>query len=212
MSIDAYQGPAFSKSALKKSMLKDCPFEQFKIWYSDAEQQCAGYANPVSLGTVGSDGQPVVRTVLLKGYDTSGFHFYTNYESRKGHHIETNPKVSMCFYWEELERQVIILGAAVKLSAENSDEYFASRERGSQISAHVSSQSQVINTRKELETTMHRLEKLYKDREVPRPKHWGGFLLQPNSIEFWQGQPDRLHDRFIYENAGADWTISRLAP
>lgn len=219
MSIDAYQGPAFNKTVLKRDMLKSCPIEQFGLWYKEAEEKCSGYANPVSLGSVSPDGQPVVRTVLLKGFDRSGFRFYTNYESRKGCHLKTNPKASMCFYWEELERQVIVLGSVAKLSKEDSDQYFATRGHGSQIGAHVSSQSQVINNREELETEMHRLEELYKEKEVPRPENWGGFLLRPGSIEFWQGQPDRLHDRFIYEAAlephsseAAGWTISRLAP
>lgn len=224
MSIDAYrgssyEGPAFSKSALRRSMLKQCPIEQFGYWYKEAEQRCSGYANPVSLGTVGPEGQPVVRTVLLKGFDTSGFRFYTNYNSRKGSHLKANPKASMCFYWEELERQVIVLGSVEKLSDEDSDQYFATRGHGSQIGAHVSSQSQVIDNREELETEMQRLQERYAEKEVPRPRHWGGFLLKPESIEFWQGQPDRLHDRFIYEapiephsSEATNWTISRLAP
>lgn len=217
MSIDAYLGPAFSKAALRRAMLKESPFDQFSSWYTDAETKCSGYASPVSLGTSSPDGQPVVRIVLLKGFDESGFRFYTNYDSRKGTHLKDNPKVSMCFYWEELERQVIILGSVAKLSAEDSDAYFATRGRGSQIGAHVSSQSQVIKNREELELETQRLEQQYANLNVPRPANWGGFLLVPNSIEFWQGQPDRLHDRFIYQrdNKGDNkdgWTIDRLAP
>ena len=214
MSIDAYQGPQYSQSILRKNTLNDCPFEQFSIWYSEAEKECSGYANPVSLATVSSEGQPVVRTVLLKGQDKQGFRFYTNYQSRKGKHLSANPKTSMCFYWEELERQVIVIGAVEKLSAEESDNYFATRLRGSQIGAHVSSQSQLIDNREELQAEMQRLEEQYADTQIPRPDHWGGFILIPESIEFWQGQPDRLHDRLIYTRSGdkSSWTINRLAP
>lgn len=211
MSIDAFQGPSFSLSPLRKAMLENDPFKQFASWYKEAEQACK-YANPVSLATANSDGQPVVRTVLLKGYDQSGFRFYTNYASRKARQLLSNPKASMCFYWEALERQVIVLGSVEKLSAEDSDQYFATRGRGSQIGAHVSSQSQVIEHREILEKQAQQLESLYQGKSVPRPENWGGYCLVPTSIEFWQGQPDRLHDRFIYERSNQNWSISRLAP
>ena len=214
MSIDAFQGPAFSAVPLRRSMLNDCPFRQFGTWFADAAARCSGYANPVGLGTVDPNGQPVVRTVLLKGYDESGFRFYTNYDSRKGGHLKNNPRASMCLYWEALERQVIILGSVTRLSTEDSDEYFSTRERGSQIGAHISAQSRVIDSREELEKEAARLKKKYAGETVtiPRPKNWGGFSLSPDSIEFWQGQPDRLHDRFIYQKIGKRWQVDRLAP
>lgn len=211
MSIDAFQGPSFSVAPLRRDMLDADPFNQFATWYSEAEQACQ-YANPVSLATVSPEGQPVVRTVLMKGYDSSGFCFYTNYESRKSRHLQHNPKVAMCFYWEPLERQVLIQGIVEKLGPGESDEYFSTRGRGSQIGAHVSAQSQVIENRQTLETEAQRLEELYQDKAVPRPANWGGFKLIPDSLEFWQGQPDRLHDRFIYERSESGWEISRLAP
>jgi len=212
MSIDAYRGPAFTSEPLHKKMLHEDPFEQFRRWYTEAEEKCSNYANPMSLATCGPDGQPVVRTVLLKGFDNKGFNFYTNYQSRKGRHLDENSKASVCFYWEELERQVIVIGQAVKMSDEESDDYYLTRPRGSQISAHVSKQSQPIRGRDLLEDEAEKLEVAYFDKPVPRPKNWGGYRLIPESIEFWQGQPDRLHDRFIYKKNGSAWTIGRYAP
>lgn len=212
MSIDAYRGPAFTSEPLHKKMLHKDPFEQFRRWYTEAEEKCSNYANPMSLATCGSDRQPVARTVLLKGFDSKGFNFYTNYLSRKGRQLSENPRASACFYWEELERQVIIIGQVSKMSEEESDDYYLTRPRGSQIGAHVSQQSQPIESRKMLEDQANRLEAEYFDKPVPRPKNWGGYRLIPQSIEFWQGQPDRLHDRFIYEKNNGDWSISRYAP
>ncbi|MFX4228542.1 MAG: pyridoxamine 5'-phosphate oxidase [Porticoccaceae bacterium] len=212
MSIDAYRGPYFTSEPLHKKMLHKDPFEQFRHWYTEAEEKCSNYANPMSLATCGSDGQPIVRTVLLKGFDSEGFNFYTNYLSRKGRQLAENPQASVCFYWEELERQVIIIGQVSKMSEEESDDYYLTRPRGSQIGAHVSRQSQPIENRKILEDEAIRLEAEYFDKPLPRPENWGGYRLIPQSIEFWQGQPDRLHDRFIYEKNNGDWSISRYAP
>jgi pyridoxamine 5'-phosphate oxidase len=212
MSIDAYRGPAFTSDPLNKKGLSKDPFEQFRLWFAEAEEKCSNYANPMSLATCGTDGQPVVRTVLLKGFDTRGFNFYTNYESRKGQQLAENPKASICFYWEELERQVIVIGQVEKMSAEESDDYYLTRPRGSQIGAHVSQQSQPIENREVLEREAGELESAYFDKPVPRPKNWGGYRLVPESIEFWQGQPDRLHDRFIYRKEKTAWTITRYAP
>lgn len=223
MSIDAYQGsddsrdladqgPQFTKEPLLRSQLNSDPITQFRKWYEEAEK-AVRYPNQVSIGTVSKSGQPVVRTVLLKGFDQQGFRFYTNYQSRKAIHLEANPKISMCLYWEELERQVIILGSVVKLPEQESNEYFATRGKGSQIGAHVSSQSQVVKNRAELKSHFAELELQYKDKNVPRPAHWGGYCIVPDSIEFWQGQPDRVHDRFIYRiQTDKHWVIERLAP
>ena len=193
-------------------MLSENPFEQFDIWYAEAEQQCSLYPNPVTVATVDSSGQPFARTVLLKGFDARGFCFYSNYHSRKGQQLQANPKASLCLYWEELERQVIIIGSVSKMSAAESDAYFASRPKGSQIGAHVSAQSEIIENREVLEQSINQLSLKYADIEVPRPPHWGGYRLIPTSMEFWQGQPDRLHDRFVYNLSGHNWTIQRLAP
>lgn len=212
MSIDAYRGPAFTSEPLSKKGLNDCPFEQFRLWFAEAEEKCSNYANPMSLATCGADGQPIVRTVLLKGFDERGFNFYTNYESRKGQQLSENPKASICFYWEELERQVIVIGQVEIMSAEESDHYYLTRPRGSQIGAHVSQQSQPIENREVLEREAAELESTYFDKPIPRPPNWGGYRLQAESIEFWQGQPDRLHDRFIYQKEGKSWSITRYAP
>ncbi len=221
MSIDAHknplglsssEGPAFTSKPLRSSMLSANPLKQFATWYREAEKECRGYPNPIQLATVGADGQPVARTVLLKGFDEGGFCFFTNYRSRKGQHLESNPKASFCLYWEELERQVIVIGTVHKLTGSESDQYFGSRPRGSQLSAHVSEQSQVVENRTYLKNEFQRIALRYADSEVPRPRHWGGYRLAPLSIEFWQGQPDRLHDRFIYQRSGAEWHLQRLAP
>lgn len=214
MSIDAYRGPDYQGHALHRSMLKADPFEQFALWYAEAEEKCTGHANPITLATVSPEGQPVARTVLLKGFDQKGFCFYTNYNSRKGRQLAENPRASICLFWEELERQIIVIGQVEKMSSEESDTYFATRPKGSRISAHVSEQSQYIENRAVLEKEMLHLNEKFSESDVPRPEHWGGFRLVPVGIEFWQGQPDRLHDRFIYERAdsSAQWEIQRLAP
>jgi len=167
MSIDAYQdsensrdltdkGPQFKQKPLSRTNLHAHPITQFSRWYKEAEQQVR-YPNQVSIGTVSAEGQPVVRTVLLKGFDDQGFRFFTNYQSRKATHLNLNPKISMCIYWEKLERQIIILGEITKLSDKESDDYFATRGKGSQIGAHVSSQSQVVKSRKILESQFTKL-------------------------------------------------------
>ena len=202
----------FKRVKLDPSTLSDCPVEQFSQWYATAEQYCHGYPNPGCLATVDDQGQPVARIVLLKGFDVDGFYFYSNYRSRKGQHMEQNPRVSMCFLWEELERQVIITGTVSKINASQSDKYFATRPRGSQLGAHVSQQSQMVENRDALELELERWSDYYKNQEVPRPPHWGGYRIQHNTVEFWQGQPDRLHDRFEYRRAESSWQLQRLAP
>jgi len=200
---------------LRRSHLATQPIEQFERWYADAEAHCHGYPNPMILSTVDRTGHPQSRVVLLKSFDSQGFVFYTNYESKKAENITGNPKVSLLFFWEALERQVIITGAAERASGNAADQYFASRPRGSQISAHASEQSQIMSSRECLEKQFQQTHKQYDGRDVPRPENWGGYLVKPISIEFWQGQPDRLHDRLIYSRtneSNTDWAIKRLSP
>ena len=200
---------------LRRSDLAAQPIEQFQRWYADAEAHCHGYPNPMILSTVDRTGQPQSRVVLLKSFSSQGFVFYTNYESKKAANIESNSKVSLLFFWEALERQVIVTGSAARASGEEADQYFASRPRGSQMSAHASKQSSATPSRAHLEKQFQALHKQYEGQDVPRPKSWGGYLVKPTSIEFWQGQPDRLHDRLIYSRTSetsTDWNIERLSP
>ena len=202
----------FNLGTLKESDLAPDPFSQFSKWYGEAEKACRFYPNHMTLSTVDANGAPQSRIVLLKGADPEGFVFFTNYQSRKGQQLQDNSAASITFFWEELERQVNISGKAVKVSALESDEYFASRARGSQIGAWVSKQSSEIAARGLLEQEKDRLTALYADQEIPRPQHWGGFRILPQRVEFWQGQPDRLHDRLEYLLKNNQWSIRRLSP
>lgn len=206
---------SYEKSELISENLSDNPIEQFQEWFKDAEN--AGgleEANAMTVSTIGNDGFPKSRIVLLKSYDERGFVFYTNYESEKGKSIQNHPQTCISFFWPNTERQVIIKGVAEKVSEETSDEYFNSRPRGSQLGALVSNQSSVIENRKVLEDELESLKEEYEDKEIPRPENWGGYLVRPESIEFWQGRPNRLHDRFLFtkKDASDDWKIERLAP
>ncbi len=164
------------------------------------------------LATVGADGRPSGRIVLVKGIDERGFSFYTNYDSRKGIDLQTRPFASLTFFYPELERQIRVEGTIVKVSVEESDAYFQSRPRGSQIGAWVSAQSAVVENRAALERRQQELERQFAEQPVPRPPHWGGFRVVPDRIEFWQGRPSRLHDRILYRKAENEWIIERLAP
>ena len=188
------------------------PFVQFTKWYCDAEKACRYYPNNMFLSTVDSGGVPHSRTVLLKTLDDKGFVFFTNYNSRKAQNLEHNAAAAITFFWEELERQVNISGIAEKVTDAESDEYFATRPRGSQIGAWVSDQSAEIADRDFLSQEQNRLEELYKDKPIPRPSHWGGIRILPKRIEFWQGQADRLHDRLEYTRQQDNWQIKRLSP
>ncbi len=205
---------SYERGELLESMVRDNPMEQFRNWFMEAEEHPQiAEANAVALCTVEPDGYPRSRMVLLKSYDWQGFVFYTNYESRKGKAIEAHPQICLHFFWPMLERQVIIRARAERLAENLSDGYFHARPKGSQLGAVVSPQSQEIPDREFLEKRLHELETAYSDKEIPRPGNWGGYLAKPDEIEFWQGRPNRLHDRIIYrlEN-GLDWKISRLAP
>ncbi len=189
------------------------PFKQFEIWYQEAAAAQLVEPNAMALATVSPDGHPTQRTVLLKLYDPSGFVFFTNYESRKAQHIAENANVSLLFQWLSLHRQVEINGRAEKVSAAVSLKYFATRPRGSQLGAWVSQQSSVITTRSLLETKLAELKRKFTGGEVPLPSFWGGFRVIPTRFEFWQGQPNRLHDRFEYRQpAPGSWQIQRLSP
>jgi len=189
------------------------PFKQFQVWFSDALAANLIEPNAMTLATATRDGKPSARTVLLKGFDERGFVFYTNYESRKGQELAENPWAALVFLWAELQRQVRIEGRVEKCSVLESDTYFRSRPLGSRLSATLSKQSQVISSREVLE---HRLQELLVEnanQEVARPPYWGGYRLSPMSIEFWQGRPNRLHDRLRYHllNDGS-WLLERLSP
>jgi len=188
------------------------PIEQFAKWFKDAMNAKLYEPNVMTLATADRSGRPSARIVLLKGFDQNGFTFYTNYNSAKGKEMEENPQACLVFFWAELERQVRIEGRVSKVSAEVSDQYFHSRPAGSQIGASASPQSAVIESRELLEEKVKELTQKYKDIEIPRPEHWGGYIVEPSHIEFWQGRPSRLHDRISYELIDGNWTISRLAP
>lgn len=190
------------------------PFVQFRRWMDDAVAAELPLPNAMTLATAGSDGRPAARMVLLRGFDERGFVFYTNYDGDKAAQLGVNPWTALVFYWEPHERQVRVVGSVSRVSGAESDAYFAGRPRESQIGAWASPQSDPIRDRAELEERVRAVEARYPAGEpIPRPPHWGGYLVTPDEFEFWQGRPGRLHDRFHYERtAGGLWVIERLAP
>ncbi|MCF6306978.1 MAG: pyridoxamine 5'-phosphate oxidase [Flavobacteriaceae bacterium] len=203
----------YEKGSLSKETVDANPLQQFQTWFYDAkEADSVNEVNAMTLTTIGLDGFPKGRVVLLKQYDEYGFYFFTNYHSEKGKAIEVNPKVSLSFFWPALERQVIIKGIASKTTEDFSTNYFNSRPKGSQLGALVSNQSEVVENRTVLDDRLKGLEKEFQDKEITRPKFWGGYLVSPLSIEFWQGRPNRLHDRILYTLDEFDWKIDRLEP
>ncbi len=205
---------SYEKSALMEDSISDNPIQLFQTWFYEVEKSDGvDEPNAMTVSTVGLDGFPKSRVVLLKKYTHEGFIFYTNYNSEKGRAISENPKICISFFWANLERQIIIKGTAEKLSKNLSDGYFESRPDGSKLGALVSDQSTVIDSRSVLENKLTELEKEYDGKEIERPEHWGGYLVRPVSMEFWQGRPNRLHDRIRYTlTDDFDWKMERLAP
>jgi pyridoxamine 5'-phosphate oxidase len=205
---------SYDKNELIETQLPDNPIELFQQWFTQMEDLKGNEeVNAMTVSTFGSDGFPKARVVLLKKFDENGFVFYTNYDSEKGKAIAKNPNVCLSFFWESLERQVIIKGVAERLDEHSSDLYFASRPEGSQLGAVVSNQSEVIASRAVLEEKLKSLEKEYQNKPITRPENWGGFLVRPIALEFWQGRPNRLHDRIRYQlNSDASFKIERLSP
>jgi pyridoxamine 5'-phosphate oxidase len=226
----------YSLSGLRRRELDTDPVAQFQHWFEQARSARAGGrvrkffialyksfltlggsgpvdVNAMTLATVDSAGRPSARIVLLKGVDARGFIFFTNYLSRKGRELAENSNAALVFYWPDLERQVCVAGTVSMLSTAESDNYFNSRPRGSRIAAWASDQSAVVRDRAELEAQWQQFETRYPGAEVPRPPHWGGYILTPTRLEFWQGRPNRLHDRFAYNRqADGSWKIERLSP
>lgn len=205
---------SYEKQALEEGSISDNPMQQFQTWFYEVEQsEGAEEPNAMSVASMGLDGFPKTRVVLLKKYNEDGFVFYTNYHSEKGRAIEKNPHVCLSFFWPSMERQVIIKGVAEKLPSGVSDNYFDSRPLGSRLGAIVSDQSRVIASRESLEIALKTLETSASEANTKRPAHWGGYLVRPQSIEFWQGRPNRLHDRIRYSlQENLDWHVERLAP
>jgi pyridoxamine 5'-phosphate oxidase len=201
----------YMRAGLHEKDLDADPLVQFGSWFDEALRSGIALPNAMTLATATKKGRPSVRTVLLKGFDTRGFVFYTHYDSRKGRELEENPSAMLLFCWEELERQVGIEGLVRRVSPAESDEYFASRPLGSRLSATISPQSKVVASRKALEAKMEEAAKRWRDAP-PRPGTWGGYRLAPERFEFWQGRQDRLHDRLCYRKAAGSWKIERLAP
>ncbi len=202
----------YSDRGLRREDLDAEPMALFEKWFHQAVELQLHEPNAMSLATADAAGRPLLRTVLLKYFDASGFVFFTNYESRKAKHIAENPQVSLLFPWVVLERQVIVQGRAEKISTAESLKYFATRPRESQLGAWVSSQSSVISSRKLLMQKLAEIKYKFANGEIPLPSFWGGFRVVPESIEFWQGGSARLHDRFLYERKNGAWEIERLSP
>ncbi len=199
--------------SLHEEDVADNAMEQFERWWKDALKSEIIEANAMTLATASSDGLPAARIVLLKGFREEGFLFYTNYESFKGRQLLENPRACLVFFWKEIERQVRITGLVEKLGHEENDTYFNSRPAGSRIGAWASPQSEVIESSDWLLNRANQFDKEFAETNIPRPPHWGGYLVRPVTIEFWQGRPNRLHDRLLYSlQENGNWMIERLAP
>jgi pyridoxamine 5'-phosphate oxidase len=203
----------YTQAGLLEADAAASPIEQFHRWFAEALEADLLEANAMALATADAAGVPSVRMVLLKNLDERGFVFFSNYESRKGRELAVNPNAALCFHWKELERQVRATGTVERLGREESEEYFRSRPRPSQIGAWASEQSRVIEGRETLEAARRHYEEKFAAGEIPMPPHWGGYLLRPHEVEFWQGRPGRLHDRLQYlRKEDGSWHLSRLSP
>ncbi|MEZ6141789.1 MAG: pyridoxamine 5'-phosphate oxidase [Zavarzinella sp.] len=202
----------YTQQELTEDSVLESPFAQFDQWFNQSLAANVPEPNAMTLATVNESGQPSARIVLLKGYDVRGLKFFTNYLSRKGLELAGNPHAALVFFWPELERQVRIEGTVVKVSEEESDEYYHSRPRNSRLGAWASQQSEVLTTREELAARQEEFDRRYAGQEIPRPPHWGGYILQPVMFEFWQGRPSRLHDRIVYQWQAGSWHRLRLSP
>ena len=205
---------SYKKSELSKEKISENPMELFQKWFFEVEEFGGDTeANAMTIATVDANGTPKNRVVLLKKYTWEGFIFYTNYNSEKGKNIAQNPNVCLSFFWNNIERQVIIKGKAEKISKNLSDGYFESRPDGSKLGAWASDQSAIVPSRKFLDDRLASFEKQFENKEITRPKHWGGYIVKPERIEFWQGRPNRMHDRICYKlQENYEWKIERLAP
>lgn len=202
----------YKLKTLNETDVADTPLQQFSVWWKEAVDSEIFEVNAMTLATVDKGGAADARIVLLKDFTNEGFVFFTNYQSNKGRQIENNEQVCLLFFWKELERQVKIKGVAEKISAADSDAYFCSRPLGSRIGAWCSPQSEHISSRAVLEENVRYYTGKFADGEVPRPPHWGGYLIRPVSVEFWQGRSSRLHDRLLYLKENDGWKLQRLAP
>ena len=202
----------YTRAGLRESDADPDPIEQFRGWFGEALAANLHEPNAMTLATATADGRPSARVVLLKGFDERGFVFYTNYGGRKSRELEANPRAALVFYWGELERQVRVEGRVSRVPDGESDAYFAGRPRGSQLGAWASEQSRPVRDRGALESQLRELEGEYEGREVPRPAFWGGYRIEPETIEFWQGRENRLHDRLRYRRSDGLWRRERLQP
>jgi pyridoxamine 5'-phosphate oxidase len=203
----------YGAHGLRRADLHSDPIEQFSAWFAAALAADVRDANAMSLATATPEGKPSVRIVLLKGFDERGFVFFTNHHSEKGQHLEANPFAALAFYWVQLERQIRISGSVERTSREDSAAYFHSRPVGSRLGAWVSKQSEVIDARQVLDSRLAAMTERFEGGDIPLPPHWGGYRVKPDKIEFWQGRPNRLHDRFRYSRQiDGKWQIDRLAP
>lgn len=202
----------YRQQSLSETEVDPNPLQQFQTWFKQAIEAEILEPNAMTLATLSREGKPAARIVLLKEVDDRGFTFFTNYKSRKGEELAHSPWAALVFWWAELERQVRIEGSVSQVSAADSDRYFSSRPWGSRLGAWASEQSKVIAGREVLEQNLRALEQEYRDQEVPRPPHWGGYRLSPTLIEFWQGRPNRLHDRLCYRLQSDQWKLERLSP
>lgn len=202
----------YRRQGLDRAEMASEPFTQFRQWLDDAVGAGVREPNAMTLATTDLDRRPSARTVLLRGLDDRGFVFFTNYASRKARELSMNPQVALVFLWTALERQVCVAGSVAKVTPAESDAYFAGRPRGSRLGAWASPQSTVLADRAELDRHHADVERRFAGRDIPRPPHWGGYRVEPVTVEFWQGRPDRLHDRLRYRREETGWTLERLAP